>query len=141
MPTEQLERLKKLVEAAQQEGGTPLDVLVVDDSELSRQQTVHALNSANIPVNSITHAEDGREATAILKEKSPHLIFTDYHMPRMNGQRFIEILHALGKLDEVCVILCTVEHNPKIIDPLLQLGLAAYIRKPINADTLKELSG
>jgi CheY-like chemotaxis protein len=142
MSTPDLRRkLIDLIGSARADEPTPIDILIVDDSELSRQQIEHAVKQAGIASISVTHAQDGREALSLITKQDFHLMFCDYHMPRMNGQQLIKILHGLKKIEEICVILCTAEHNPKIIEPLMRLGVAGYIRKPIKAETLKSIAG
>ena len=135
----QKERLRHLLKYAGKGRNSELNLLLVDDAEMNHPQVLSSLEAIGVVPNRIFTAGDGQEAIKIIRKEPVNLMFTDFHMPRMGGDQLLHILKALKKLDEICVVLLTVEHDQKVITPLLNLGLAAYIRKPIDADTMRPL--
>ena len=69
-------------------------ILIVDDHEDIVLMLKDRLESAGYETLS---AFDGKQALEIIEKESPHLVFLDLEMPRMNG---MEVLHHLAKLRE-----------------------------------------
>ena len=133
------QRLKKLFEESGKGKEKPLRVLLVDDSPLSRVRILRALEDSGIIPTEVFEVGNGHEALPIIKNNEIQLLFTDYHMPRMNGLQLCHILSEMEKLDDICAILLTVEKNPEIVQEIMDLGLTAYIAKPIAAETFGSL--
>ena len=66
-------------------------ILIVDDHEDIVLMLKDRLDAAGYETLS---AFDGKEALEIIEQESPHLVFLDLEMPRMNG---MEVLHHLAK--------------------------------------------
>ena len=58
-----------------------MNVLVVDDDEISRQMVAQTLRSAGYQV---TLAHDGQQALQILRRNNHQLVISDWSMPVMN---------------------------------------------------------
>lgn len=65
-----------------------LQVLVVDDSALSRKHITRVLQSLGI--RRIDHAEDGLRGLEMIEQNYYDFIVTDYNMPRMDGKELID---------------------------------------------------
>jgi len=70
----------------------PKTVLIVDDKKLQRMLIQTYLAQENLH---ILHAENGKEAIDIIKEKQVDLIFMDSRMPVMNGMEAAKIIKQL----------------------------------------------
>ena len=61
-----------------------IKVLVVEDSLVIREFLIQILNS-DPEIEVVGSARDGEEAVTTVKEKAPHVITMDIHMPKLNG--------------------------------------------------------
>ncbi|HON57368.1 MAG TPA: response regulator [bacterium] len=106
---------------------TDKNILVVDDSEIFRQQITHILQSMN--ANVIT-AEEPTIALKILEEKKTDLIITDIYMPNIDGERFIQILKQNERFKDIpIIVISTADRKNKII-ACFELGADDFIGKP-----------
>ena len=71
---------------------SPPSVLVVDDVKNNRE----LLSSYLAPLGfRVAEAENGVDALELLADSTPNLVLTDLKMPVMDGQEFLEKIHAL----------------------------------------------
>ncbi len=91
----------------------PIDVLVIDDDDLTAELVVRGVRKADLKCR-IVAACDGQDGLDILRGKldrkvvRPYLILLDLNMPRMNGFEFLEELRSDPKLrDSVVFVLST----------------------------------
>ncbi|NRA30642.1 MAG: response regulator [Parvularculaceae bacterium] len=116
-----------------------LKVLVVDDMSISRGLITQTL--AQVGVQNIRYAEDGREALQKMREDPAHLVISDYNMPKMTG---IELLYALRqnpKTQKVGFILITGKATRQILEEGVHLKMNNYLLKPFEPqDLLKKIS-
>lgn len=101
-------------------------ILVVDDSETTRQIERTILESADFTVDI---AVDGIDALEKVKAKQYDLVMTDKDMPRMTGLVLLDNLRRMDQYKEVPVIIVSADHNPKTIEEFRQLGANAIISK------------
>ena len=83
----------------ERQGGIPVRVLVVDDSVVMRMIIERGLRHAGLGDAEICHAGNGMEALAQMERvrdrgESFDLIFTDVHMPVMNGLELLAEVSA-----------------------------------------------
>ncbi len=69
-----------------------MKVLIVDDSKAMRMIVRRTMREAGFHNHRITEAEDGLDALEKIKHEQPHVVLSDWSMPKMTG---IELLHAL----------------------------------------------
>lgn len=112
---------------------TQRSILVVEDEEGTRFLLDQILSTAGYRV---VQASDGGEALLKLGGESVDLILSDIHMPNLDGLRLLEILnqHGIG----TPVILLTGEPSPDVEARGREMGVAAYLRKPVQRDVLLE---
>lgn len=103
--------------------------LVVDDSALVRRLVRDAL--AALPTSGVDEAADGREALACCAAHTYDLVWTDRDMPVLDGLGFVAQLRTLPGYAAVPVVMLSSDAPPAV--PLQQLGLSAYLRKPVGA--------
>ena len=63
-------------------------VLIADDSKPMRELVARSLHKATTSSLDIEFASDGEEALATAMEWKPHLIFSDWNMPKLDGIAF-----------------------------------------------------
>jgi two-component system, sensor histidine kinase and response regulator len=115
-------------------------VLVVDDNRTNRRILEGMLKRWEIKTTSV---EDGEEALARLssaqKEGSPFaLVLTDMHMPKMDGFSLIERIRLRPELSAATIMMLTSAGHRGDGARCQELGVAAYLLKPIRQSELRE---
>ncbi|MDP1676814.1 MAG: PAS domain S-box protein [Bacteroidota bacterium] len=109
-------------------------VLIVDDQKGNRL-LLSKFISRILSGTEILFAENGEEAEAIAIAKKPTLIFTDYHMPAMNGIDFLRKMRNNSVTKNIPVIIVSGDD----IDNQIQYdALTTGLRKPIIFKKLEE---
>lgn len=112
-----------------------MDVLIIDDEHLIREGLATNIDWASLGFNSVSTAEDGMEALALIDLAPPDLILTDVRMPFMTGLEFSERVRQV--IPDVCIIIISGHEEFSYAQAALRLAVFDYILKPIN---LKELT-
>ena len=115
-----------------------LDILIVDDSAAIRRILQRVLRQAEIPIGNIYEAGDGAEAIAVLRTQLVGLILSDINMPNMNGLELLSELKANDAWKDLPVVMVSTEGSQAKVLEAVQLGAAGYVRKPFNADQIKQ---
>lgn len=115
------------------------NILVVDDSTTVRAVLAKTLDLAQIPVNQLYQAANGRQALGILQETWIDLVLTDINMPVMDGMELVKEMAADGLLRQVPVVVISTEGSEVRIAELKQQGIQGYIRKPFTPEQVKEV--
>lgn len=100
-------------------------VLVVDDSAVDRRLAGGILEKH--PSIEIEYAENGADALAMIKERTPELVVTDLQMPNLNGLELVEAVRSRHPL--IPVILMTAHGSEEIAVRALEAGAASYVPK------------
>ncbi|REL34564.1 response regulator [Thalassotalea euphylliae] len=107
-------------------------VLICDDSNLARKQVIRSLPSQwDVDVQL---AKNGLEALSVLRTANIDVMFLDLTMPELDGVGVLEALQQENISLPVFVISADIQ--PEMQNKVLELGAKAFLRKPINADTL-----
>lgn len=112
-------------------------ILVVEDSAPNRRILTHLIEKLGFDT---VACADGKEAWDKFQAGIPNLvtIVSDIMMPNMDG---IELLEAVRESDSdlkaIPFFLCTAVMDKEYILKSKQLGVDAYIVKPITFDKLK----
>ncbi len=110
----------------------PLPVLVVDDSATARKMLIKAL-PAEWDVE-ITEASNGEEALQAYRAGKAAVMFLDLTMPGLDGYG---VLEALRKEDmNSLVIVVSADIQPRARERVLSMGAIAFVKKPVNAETI-----
>jgi two-component system, sensor histidine kinase and response regulator len=115
-------------------------VLLVDDNRTNRRILEGMLARWEMKT---TSAEDGLEAldqlSAARDAKEPFgLILTDMHMPKMDGFTLIEHIREKPELATATIMMLTSAGHRGDAARCLELGVAAYLLKPIRQSELRE---
>ncbi len=123
-------------------------ILIVDDHEDIVLMLKDRLEAAGYETLS---AFDGKEALEIIEQESPHVMFLDLEMPRMNG---MEVLHHLAKQRgieskknyqpgqplseglEILVVVMTAYGSVANAVEAMKAGAHDFLTKPIDFDHL-----
>jgi two-component system chemotaxis response regulator CheY len=115
-----------------------IDILIVDDSAAIRKILQRVIRQADIPIGNVIEAGDGKEALEALKTQTVGLILSDINMPNMDGIEMLGHIKASETLKNVPVVMVSTEGSQAKVLEAVQLGAAGYVRKPFNADQIKE---
>lgn len=110
-------------------------VIICDDSRFARNQLARALPAGF--ARDLYHADNGREALALLRARKAELLFLDLNMPDLDGY---QVLETIRREDLHClVIVVSGDIQPKAQERILGLGALAFMRKPMEASQLHQL--
>jgi PAS domain S-box-containing protein len=110
-------------------------LLIVDDSEISREVIVALLQSAGAQV---TQAACGEEAIARLSvaRDVPDAILMDLQMPGMDGYAVCQAIHRLAHCSAVPIIAVSAHMQAQDLDACLTAGMLAHVGKPLDMPNL-----
>jgi FixJ family two-component response regulator len=109
----------------------PLQVWVVDDSELVLDSTRAVLESAGLGVRA--HAS-ARDFLSTFQRHDPGILLLDHHMPDMTG---LELLQALrGQGVHLPAFIITGLDSAMLEEQARNAGAAGVLRKPVDSDEL-----
>jgi two-component system chemotaxis response regulator CheY len=108
-------------------------ILIVDDSEVIRQQCSAALQRAGFDV---VEATDGVDALSYLERRDFDLIILDVNMPRMDGLEMLTHLRAQSKYASIPVVMLTTEAHHAMIARAKLIGARGWMVKPIKPEHL-----
>ncbi|MCC7370184.1 MAG: chemotaxis response regulator protein-glutamate methylesterase [Chloroflexi bacterium] len=107
---------------------SPVRVLVVDDSALTRRVLMAALNGAS-DIEVVGSAANGQECFAKVEELQPDVVTLDVEMPGMDGLAVLRQLMARSPLPVVMVSYLTHEGAEATVRALLD-GAVDFVPKP-----------
>ncbi|HKF41784.1 MAG TPA: response regulator [Thermoanaerobaculia bacterium] len=109
----------------------PLRIAVVDDEEAIRRAFFRLFRSAGLEVETYPSGEEFLDS---LGSRAPDCVVLDLHMPRVNG---FDVQARLAKSgSRIPVIAITGHDTEETHDRAMKGGAAAYLRKPIDEETL-----
>jgi len=113
--------------------GSPLKILVVDDSNTIRRSAEIFLKAGQ---HDVMLAEDGFDALSKVSDYRPDLIFCDILMPRLDGYQTCAIIKRNAKFASVPVIMLSSKDG--VFDKARgrMVGAQDYLTKPFTKDQL-----
>ncbi len=114
-----------------------VEVLVVDDSALSRKHICTVLSSMGM--ERFTEAADGVEALELLRRRYFDLVVTDYNMPNMNGRELVDRIRNSNIQPSIPVLMVTSEQDRNQLAAIQQAGVSAICNKPFEPRALRTL--
>ena len=112
---------------------SPVKVLVIDDSNTIRRSAEIFLKQGGYEV---LLAEDGFDALAKVNDHSPHVIFCDILMPRLDGYQTCAIIKRNARFANTPVIMLSSKDG--LFDKARgrMVGSQDYLTKPFTKDQL-----
>ncbi|MCU1303330.1 MAG: two-component system response regulator [Candidatus Sulfotelmatobacter sp.] len=124
-----------------------VEILLVDDSAEDVELTVLALRRHKLS-NDIQIAEDGAEALDFLfcrgphKERSfshpPKLVLLDLKLPKVDGLEVLKEIRGNERTKAIPVVILTSSKEQRDLIDGYNLGVSAYIQKPVDFDQFSE---
>jgi two-component system chemotaxis response regulator CheY len=113
-------------------------ILIVEDSPTMRVLLTSALEDLDSPVK-ITEATSGFEALRILPRESFDLIVTDINMPDINGLELVSFVKSNDAYRSIPLVIVSTEGSERDREKGVELGADAYIVKPFEPESLREI--
>lgn len=112
-----------------------LNVLVIDDYELTRELLALTLERRKI---SCDMAENAKEALKLLetKDKQYDCCLIDYALGDMNGLKLVEKIRGQNRFDKMALIMVSGAMERRPYEELKSLGLDGYFNKPFRQDQI-----
>jgi CheY-like chemotaxis protein len=126
-------------------GGTPVDVLLVEDSPGDVRLTQEALGEANGAIR-LHVAFDGVEAMSFLRREGtyanvprPNLILLDLNLPRMDGREVLAQIKEDASLKTIPTIILTTSQAERDVSQSYELRANCFLSKPVQLDAFEGL--
>src|SRR6202795_763409 len=115
-------------------------VLVVDDNRTNRGILEGMLRRWEMKPTSVEGGEEALEQLSLAREaRDPYgLILTDMHMPKMDGFGLVERIRQKPELSAAIIMMLTSAGHRGDAARCQDLGVAAYLLKPIRQSELRE---
>lgn len=117
-------------------------ILLAEDSLADAEMAMDALREAHL-ANPVVHVEDGVEAMDFLlcrgrfserKDIDPAVLLLDIKMPRMDGLEVLQQMREHESLRRIPVVMLTSSSEESDLARSWDLGVNAYVVKPVDAD-------
>jgi DNA-binding NtrC family response regulator len=108
-------------------------ILIVDDEANLRKTLAEILSARGY---SILEADDGTTAVEILRDTTPDLIFSDWKMPQMGGEKLLQHLRGDARLASIPVIVITAFGSSHSAIEAVRLGAYDFVMKPFDLDEI-----
>ena len=113
------------------------NILVADDSGTMRQVIKKVVDMSGVPIGEFYEAANGLEALKVLEEQWVDVVLSDINMPQMDGMSFLKEMKANEVYKSIPVIFVTTEASEARMAEAQRLGVAGYIKKPFQPETIK----
>jgi len=113
-----------------------VEILLIEDNPDDANLAIRALKKNNL-ANHLLHLEDGQKALDYIFNEDnvmPRLILLDLKMPKVDGLEVLKKLKADEKKKLIPIVMLTSSKEESDIVRSYQLGVNAYIVKPVDFD-------
>lgn len=114
-------------------GEEPVQVLVVDDQELSRNSVIRLLRAAGL---SVIGAPSAIGATRLALRRQIKVAVIDLNMPAMRGSSLVQVLHKSPRLANIGIVLLSGVSDTELVTAAGEAGADAAVSKLNMKDTL-----
>lgn len=114
-----------------------MNILVVDDSKLSRKFLIDKIPVEIKDTASIIQGTNGQEAVDLYKKNRPDIVFLDLTMPVMDG--YEALCQIMAYDNRACVYVVTADIQAKAKEKVLASGAIAIEPKPIGEERMGKI--
>ncbi len=109
-------------------------ILIIDDSAFQRKIIRDIIEAES---HNILEASDGKEGLEMIIDQKPDLILLDHTMPEKTGRELMNDIK--NKEIDIPTIMITADIQEGSRQQSMDLGVKAFIGKPVNEEELKKL--
>ena len=118
-----------------------VEILLVEDNPDDAELTIRALKKYNLS-NKLLHLKDGEEALNFFEANRdnglPKLILLDLKMPKVDGLEVLRKIKNDAQLRVIPIVVLTSSKEERDIVETYELGVNAYVVKPVEFDKFME---
>lgn len=115
------------------------NILIVDDSSLTRKRIKRIIEMADLDVGEFRDADNGSNALKILEDTDIDLVLTDLNMPEMGGDEMVHHMKNRESTKNIPVVVISTESKTSRIKNLLAEGVKDYLHKPFTPEEFKQI--
>lgn len=113
-----------------------IDVLLVEDHELTRQGLAYGLRQYP-HLNIVGEAENGQEAVALTQTHRPHIVLMDIVLPVLNGMKATRLIKE--QFPETKILMLTSHADQEKVFEAFAAGADGYCMKNVKTDRLAQV--
>lgn len=117
----------------------PMRILIVDDSAMMRTMIKRVVRLANVPIDEVLEAANGREALAILESRDVELLLTDINMPVMNGAELLREIARHDRWRGLGRVIISTDGSASRKEDAAALDVRWYLEKPFEPEVLRDV--
>lgn len=114
-----------------------IKVIIADDHKLFRQGLIGLMETREDLVEVVGEAATGEEALRLAETLRPDVILMDIYMPNINGLQAARLIGE--RFPEIAVVMLTSSEQDEHLYEAVQLQVAGYLLKNLDADELFSL--
>ncbi len=114
-------------------------ILIVDDSAMMRTMIKRVVRLANVPVDEVLEAGNGKEALAILETQDVQLLLTDLNMPIMNGAELLREIARHERWRGLGRVIISTDGSASRKEEAAGLDVHRYLQKPFSPEVLRDV--
>jgi two-component system chemotaxis response regulator CheY len=115
-----------------------LNILIVDDSVLTRKKIRRIIEMVDLEVDQFLEAGNGAEALKILDGSEVDLVLSDLNMPEMGGAEMVHRMRSNKATKSVPVVVVSTESKTTRVKELLAEGVKDYLHKPFTPEEFRD---
>ncbi len=109
-------------------------ILVIDDDPMTLLSLSRLLNGSG---NTVFTADNGEKGLRLAFEKKPHLLITDWRMPKLNGIDLCRALRENPATRHIYIIMLTGKESDEELIQALEAGADDFMVKPFTPKVLE----
>ena len=111
-------------------------VMLIDDERLIVEGLRKVVKWEDYGCQVVAVAEDAEQGAALIREKRPHILFTDIRMPGQDGLTMLAGLRS--EFPDMQVAVLTGYRDFSYAQEAIRLGVARFLLKPSRMDEIRE---
>jgi len=125
---------------------TTVEILLVEDNPDDVELTLHALRREKL-ANTVQVARDGEEALDYIfcrgqyvgrNHVHPRVVLLDLKLPKIDGLQVLKEMKQDQRTKTIPVVILTSSREERDLVSSYELGVNAYIQKPVDFDQFRE---